>query len=719
MKRQIFSAASLAALTSLTAMSVVDAQSQTGLDRSEARVTRARAGQPLTNPSSAAPDAIVTGYLRSRGRAQSVIGSLRTVDLNEGANGVRHLRLKQEIDGIEVHGAYVKASVNARGELVNVVERLAAASSPAASRIDARGAHEAAMTRLHPGVNAAFRAAGSEGNSTRFEGGAFFYEAPQVTAVLLPLADGSLARGWRVETWTARSNQLHHTIVDGDGRILDIESRTANDSYNIFPTDPAKDSQTIVAGPGAGNAESPSGWLAGSQTTFVISGNNTQTYLDTDANNRPDRGGTAVTTGDFVLAADLSVAPSTTTNKEVAVQNLFYLNNRVHDILYRHGFDEAAGNFQVDNFGKGGKGSDAVLAEAHDGSGTDNANFATPSDGRKPRMQMFLWTGAGPTHDVHVNSPVSATYGAHGADFGPALTPTALTGDVVAAVPADGCTTITTSLTGKIALIDRGSCDFSIKVLNAQNAGAIATIVANNQGGTAIQAMGAGANAKRVRIPAVLISQNDGAHLKSLTAPNASVRKLPVQPLQIDSSLDSDIVYHEYAHGLSWRMIGGMSGPLAGALGEGNSDGIAMLINGDPVVAEYSASSPTGIRRNRYDDYPRNYGDVTGTGVHNDGEIYAAIVWRMIELFGTSRRAELFTYVVDGMNYTPSTPAYEDMRDGILASVANGSTPEDCALVWQAFAQYGVGVGAQGVVNSNGTVSITPSYTSSTSCTSP
>ena len=63
-------------------------------------------------------------------------------------------------------------------------------------------------------------------------------------------------------------------------------------------------------------------------------------------------------------------------NRAVAVQNLFYLNNVIHDKLYRHGFDELAGNFQINNFGKGGAGNDAVQAEAQDGGGTDNANAA-------------------------------------------------------------------------------------------------------------------------------------------------------------------------------------------------------------------------------------------------------------------------------------------------------------------------------------------------------
>jgi extracellular elastinolytic metalloproteinase len=561
------------------------------------------------------------------------------------------------------------------------------------------------------------RAASVRGATTTFDGGAFFHEQPQVTAVLLPLADGSLARGWRVETWTAQTNQLHESIVDGDGRVLDVQSRTANDTYNVFTSAPDDGAQTIVAGPGAGNAQSPAGWLSGAQSSILINGNNAQAYLDTAARNRPDAGGTAVTTGNFLTAANLGVAPSTASNKEVSVQNLFYLNNVIHDILYTYGFDEVAGNFQVDNFGKGGADTDAVLAEAQDGSGTDNANFATPRDGRNPRMQMYLWTGAGATHEVQITAPSTVTYGALGASFGPALTTTGLSGGVIAAVPTDGCTAISTALSGKIALIDRGACDFSVKVLNAQNAGAIAAIIANNQP-TDPFTMGPGANAKRVRIPSVMISQADGANLRGLATPTATLRQKPVQPLQIDSSLDSDIVFHEYGHGLSWRMIGGMSGPLAGAIGEGNSDGIAMLINGDPVVAEYSGSSLGGIRRFSYAGYPLTYSDVTGAEVHDDGEIYAAVVWRMIELFG-SRRADLFGYVVDGMNYTPETPAYEDMRDGILASVANGATPSDCALVWQAFAQFGIGAGAQGVVNKNGTVSITESFTAPSSCVAP
>jgi extracellular elastinolytic metalloproteinase len=50
------------------------------------------------------------------------------------------------------------------------------------------------------------------------------------------------------------------------------------------------------------------------------------------------------------------------------------------DLFYLYGFTEKSGNFQQDNLGRGGKGDDAVLANAQDGSGYNNAYFSTVSD---------------------------------------------------------------------------------------------------------------------------------------------------------------------------------------------------------------------------------------------------------------------------------------------------------------------------------------------------
>ncbi len=692
-----------------------------GFDQRRAEVLRADSARPLADARAGTPDRAVAAVLRARGRDEASLAALREAGRVGGASGVQHLRFEQRTaEGLLVYGAYAKAAFDANGGMVQLIDHLARvpAGSLAAAQVDALTALRAAMARVHPRVAAEFRQVDTRGATTTFDGGGFFDEAPAVTAVAVPMSDGTMTRGWLVETWSAKTNLLHHTLVGGDGRVLTVQKRTATDSYKVFTVDPGKTPQAVVAGPGAGNAESPIGWLSGfSEKSIRINGNNVDAYLDVDANNRPDAGGTRNNTKNFLATASLAQSPTTAANKEVAVQNLFYLNNVVHDILYRHGFTEAAGNFQVDNFGNGGAGADAVRAEAQDGSGTDNANFATPPDGRKPRMQMFLWTGAGFTHEVQITSPVSVTYGAMGATFGPALTPTGLAGAIAAATPADGCTAVGAGVAGKIALINRGTCAFTIKVKNAQIAGATAVIVANNADGTAAFTMG-GTDAT-ITIPSAMISQNDGNALRGLGAPSGKMLMKAVQPLQIDASLDSDVVFHELGHGLTWRMIGSMDSPLSGAIGEGMSDVVAMLINGDDRVGEYSASDPTGIRRFPYAGYPLTYSDVTGAGVHNDGEIYGAIGWRLIELFGPARRGDLSTYMVDGMNFTPASPAYEDMRDGILQSVANGTNPIDRCTIWAAFAQFGVGVGANGVVNPDNTVTITESFAQPGDCSPP
>lgn len=82
--------------------------------------------------------------------------------------------------------------------------------------------------------------------------------------------------------------------------------------------------------------------------------------------------------------------PLTEQAQRGAVIQMFYVMNRYHDELYKRGFTEAARNFQHDNFGRGGLGNDRVSSEGQDSSGVNNANFATPADGGRGRMQMYL-----------------------------------------------------------------------------------------------------------------------------------------------------------------------------------------------------------------------------------------------------------------------------------------------------------------------------------------
>ncbi|KAG8934443.1 Fungalysin/Thermolysin Extracellular metalloproteinase 5 [Tulasnella sp. 418] len=99
---------------------------------------------------------------------------------------------------------------------------------------------------------------------------------------------------------------------------------------------------------------------------------------------------------------------------DASVTQLFYTTNLVHDLYYRYGFDEVAGNFQQYNFGKGGKENDAVIANAQDGSGYNNANFATPPDGFNGRMRMYVWNTATPYRDGDLEAGIVIHELSHG-----------------------------------------------------------------------------------------------------------------------------------------------------------------------------------------------------------------------------------------------------------------------------------------------------------------
>ncbi|MFL6235499.1 MAG: PA domain-containing protein [Thermoanaerobaculia bacterium] len=124
---------------------------------------------------------------------------------------------------------------------------------------------------------------------------------------------------------------------------------------------------------------------------------------------------------------------------------------------------------------------------------------------------------------VTVNNPAAlGTYRVGTATFGPVITAPGITGDVVVGLdPAnvagpsttDGCSAITNSLTGKVALLDRGTCGFVVKVKNAQNAGAIAVLIADNVAGSPPAGM-SGVD-PTITIPSVRISLANGNAIKS------------------------------------------------------------------------------------------------------------------------------------------------------------------------------------------------------------
>ncbi len=301
-------------------------------------------------------------------------------------------------------------------------EKLANAATPKITDVQA-ASKAAAVLGLHPSGSFASNDVASGPDRARTLPAAGISRSPIPVQLVYQLTDeGDLQLAWNLGIDELSSQHWWQIRMDAaSGEALDTNDWVDNDSHRVFnpPTEaPSFGGRTLVSNPANATA-SPFGWndtngAAGAESTLTT-GNNVNAYTDTDANNVPDPGsqpdGTASLTFDFPL--DLTQQPST--YRPAAVSNLYYLNNRIHDIAYHYGFNEAAGNFQVNNYGRGGvAGNDAVLAEAQDGSGTNNANFATPPDGSPPRMQMYLFTGTSPQRDGDLDNGVIIHEYGHG-----------------------------------------------------------------------------------------------------------------------------------------------------------------------------------------------------------------------------------------------------------------------------------------------------------------
>jgi extracellular elastinolytic metalloproteinase len=159
--------------------------------------------------------------------------------------------------------------------------------------------------------------------------------------------------------------------------------------------------------------QSPKGWvdpvgLAGTGVTTY--GNNADAYANwsnyigpVDNAPRPvaPTGNFSYTyTNQWAATKGQTVPPSYAQDLDPAATNLFFQHNRIHDDYYRWGFTETAGNFQLDNGGKGGLGGDAIRGLVQAGAasggaptytGRDNAYMLTLDDGIPPWSGMFLW----------------------------------------------------------------------------------------------------------------------------------------------------------------------------------------------------------------------------------------------------------------------------------------------------------------------------------------
>jgi len=542
-------------------------------------------------------------------------------DVASNASTVRHLYLRQTHEGLPVYNGQLQIHVSRDGRILAInnlfVPELAKALNRTEPKIGAAAAIRAAASHL--GVKQGELTLISEdelGAQRRtVYSAALSTERLVAQLMILPVDRQNARLVWNFQVWdpAGSGSDINDFTVDAEtGKVWTRTSWVAEDQYKIYelpvespnhtsPVPPA-DARTTQINPAS--SASPFGWhdtngAAGAESTHTT-GNNAQAYTDTDANNVPDAGSDpdCGVTLDCTFPLDLTLAPSA--YRPGAVANLFYWNNILHDVAHPYGFDEAGGNFQVNNYGNGGTGNDSVQAEAQDGSGTNNANFGTPPDGQRPRMQMFTWSAPTPDRD----------------------------GDV-----------------------------------------------------------------------------------------------------------DNGIIAHEYGHGISNRLVGGPSNTSclgnSQQPGEGLSDWWSLFYtqpNDTSSAARlrgigtYALNQPTtgiGIRGDYYDGDPAvnaepqentwTYSTINGAAVpHGVGsrwaQAYWQVSWALVDVHGYDANLYNYTgtnadagniramfYIIEGLKNTICSPAFTDVRDGILAAAAASYGGEDVCTIWEAFAEFGLG----------------------------
>lgn len=601
-------------------------------------------------------------------------------------------------------------------------------------------------------------------------GGMIRFERPaRARKVYFALGD-RLVPAYHVELFSrekgASSDMYGYVIAADDGRVLARKNLTAEASFKYRVWADETGDNRPFDGPVADFTPHPTGLPDGSAPAYVppnlitmsgfnkngdpwlpdnatdTRGNNADAYTDHDDSNSPSGGDTRALVsapGEFDRVYDTAKSPNDSLDQEMAaVAQLFYTNNWLHDYWYDSGFDEAAGNAQSNNYGRGGAQGDRLLVEAQDAfdqGQSDNANMATPDDGESPRMQMYVWHGK---EERSISSPaLSPNAETAAAEFGPQsfdLTGAVALADDGVAPKSNGCEAFVGDVSGKIALVDRGSCTFHEKAVNAQNAGAVGMILANNQGGSPPFMPASGF--ADVTIPVLGITQADGAALKTaLMAGEVTVTLQRQAGPLVDGTIDNLIVSHEWGHYLHHRLVGCQLNQCGGE-SEGWGDFVALTTQirpGDDLDGVFSDSTYAasaapnyayyGVRRYPYST-DMNKNPLTFTHIqqavdlpvgppmadvfpdnsesHNTGEVWASMMFEgFVGLLKESKaatpkytfeeaRRRMADYVVAGMIGAPYEPTFTEQRDAIIAA-AYAADPDDALLIASGFAKRGAG----------------------------
>ncbi|KAK7685033.1 hypothetical protein QCA50_011869 [Cerrena zonata] len=309
-------------------------------------------------------------------------------------DGVSHAYVQQKVNGIPVANAVANIAFNSENKVVAFGNSFVKARSAKTS--------EATVS-----VEDAIKA-GEEALNGKFVADEF----PEPTVEYVAQQDGSLKLAHVFQVRNDEANTWYEAFVDAHtADVISVTDFVAKATYRVLPItkqaltegfENLTDPQDTIA--------SPQGWHSdGTTTTTTTAGNNVVAY----------KGATTATaaqsaSGQFIYTQSPGSAPTTAANLAAAKVNAFYIVNSVHDIAYRYGFTESTFNFQVNNFGKGGKGADRVTVSVQDSAGTDNADFSTPPDGQSGAMRMFLWDLTSPQRDGALENDIIVHENTHG-----------------------------------------------------------------------------------------------------------------------------------------------------------------------------------------------------------------------------------------------------------------------------------------------------------------
>ena len=706
--------------------------------------------------------------------------------------GVTHIYLRQRYNGIEVHGSDINVNVTKDGRVLSgfgssFVPKLAAAVRNQSPDIGAVESAIVAAARLGLTVTRpieVLETIGGPAQEVKLSDGGISEDPIVAKLVYEPLESGDVVLSWQLEI--AEVSGAHWWSVSVDAQTRDLleqqdyvvrdfwggspapepprtEGERSDDRLAVVPVpgvpgsgtyrvhawptaDPNDGPRSLVTDP-ADAVSSPMGWhdtdgIAGAESTQSV-GNNVDAYLDR-LNDNVGLPGERVDAGPgltFDFPVDLGQNP--TAYQPAAVTNLFYWNNVVHDISYRYGFTEAAGNFQLNNYGRftppapepSGAG-DYVRAEAQDGGGMNNANFSTAPDGARPRMQMFLWVPPG-GYQVQVQTgSTSGNYVAARANFGAFLADISVTqptAQVVLASPANACAPLVGFPAGSIAYADAGTCNAVTKAINAQNAGAVGVILNTGQNDANLAAV-TGVSLT-VNIPLLGISTNNAAILRPSLPFIAKMAFLGTPAPLRDGDLDAVVVAHEYTHGISNRLTGGrLNVSCLGnneQMGEGWSDWVALAFTHDPnrpvqrtrglgPYLRFTGVDGPGIRPTAYSTDltidPVTYDDIKTLAVpHGVGYAWASMLWEVYwnlidkhgfnpnvyDAWNTGGNNLAIQLVIDGMKLQVCSPGFVNGRDAILQADQLLTGGQNQCVISKGFAKRGLGYSAiQGSSNS-------------------